>query len=145
MQTDERESSEQSERANGAGDGRRHILLVEDSALVSDALRILFEETGRRVTVAHTVRDAIAAAQRDPPDLTLLDLTLRDGDGLPVAEYLRAARAGTVVALTGRDERAVAERCLDAGCSAVLVKPVPTQELLARVAGWLGEPATSAG
>jgi DNA-binding response OmpR family regulator len=125
---------------------RRHILIVEDSYYVSDALRLLFEQTGRRVTVAHTVADAIAAAELDPPQLTLLDLTLPDGDGLQVAERLRAIQTGVVVALTGRDEPEVARRCRAAGCREVLVKPVETRTLLRRVGEWLDAdvPATAA-
>src|SRR5688500_18159395 len=65
-----------------------HVLIVEDNELVTGALRILFEETGRRVTVAHSVAEAVRAGQSGPPDLLLLDLTLPDGDGLEVARSL---------------------------------------------------------
>src|SRR5207237_1171652 len=64
---------------------KAHVLIVEDNELVTNALRILFEETGRRVTVAHSVAEAVHAGANDPPDLLLLDLTLPDGDGLEVA------------------------------------------------------------
>jgi CheY-like chemotaxis protein len=102
-------------------------------------MRILFEETGRRVTVAHSVRDAIAAGRRDPPDLLLLDLSLPDGDGLEVATTL--ARAGVApratVAITGRDDPDSLRRCKEAGVTAVMVKPVPAKELLKRAGEWL--------
>ena len=39
-----------------------HILIVDDSADVTGALRVLFEETGNDVSVANTIRDAVAAA-----------------------------------------------------------------------------------
>ncbi len=64
---------------------------------MTDALRILFEETGRRVTVAHSVREAVAAGESDPPDLLLLDLSLPDGDGLEVSRTLRSRVAGAVL------------------------------------------------
>lgn len=115
------------------------MLIVEDSDLVTSALRILFEETGRRVTIAHSVREAIAAARQDPPDLLLLDLTLPDGSGLDVAASLRqsglAPRA--MVAITGRDDPDSLQRCNDAGMTAVMVKPVSAKELLARTTEWL--------
>jgi CheY-like chemotaxis protein len=106
---------------------------------VTGALRILFEETGRRVTVAHTVADAIVAAQSDPPDLLLLDLALPDGDGLEVARRLveRGARPKAMVAITGRDDQASLDRCSAAGCTAVMVKPVATRELLIKATEWL--------
>ena len=118
---------------------KAHVLIVEDNDLVTGALRILFEETGRRVTVAHSVADAVAAGERDPPDLLLLDLTLPDGNGLEVVA--RLAKAGVepkaVVALTGRDDPESMQRCQDAGITAVMVKPVPAMELLRRAEGWL--------
>jgi CheY-like chemotaxis protein len=43
------------------------------------------------------------------------------------------------VALTGRDEPEVIERCIAAGCRATLLKPVPARELVARAREWLGK------
>ena len=115
------------------------MLIVEDNELVTGALRILFEETGKRVTVAHSVADAIKAGEKDPPDLLLLDLSLPDGDGLEVARSLRklGVQPKATVAITGRDDPASLERCTAAGCTAVLVKPVPTRELLSKTTEWL--------
>ena len=118
---------------------KRHVLIVEDNDLVTGALRILFEETGRRVTVAHSVAEGIAACADDPPDLLLLDLTLPDGNGLDVATSLasRGVCPRAMVALTGRDDPESLQRCKDAGITAVMVKPVPTNELLRRATEWL--------
>jgi CheY-like chemotaxis protein len=115
------------------------VLIVEDNELVTGALRILFEETGRRVTVAHSVADAVQAGASDPPDLLLLDLALPDGDGLEVARSLakRGVQPKATVALTGRDDPASRQRCADAGCTEVMLKPVPTLELLAKAKEWL--------
>jgi DNA-binding response OmpR family regulator len=117
----------------------RHILVVEDNVDVGDAFRVLFESTGRRVSVVRTVAEALAAARADAVDLMLLDLTLPDGSGLRVLEELNAEaqRPRVSVALTGRDEPEVMRRCYDLGCAAVLVKPVPARELLRRADGWL--------
>jgi len=117
----------------------RHVLVVEDNVDVGDAFRVLFEATGRRVSVVQTVAGALAAARAAPVDLMLLDLTLPDGSGLEVLERLKAeaARPKVSVALTGRDEPDVARRCYELGCVAVLVKPVPARELLRQVDAWL--------
>lgn len=121
------------------------ILLVEDSALVVHALTILLEFGGHEVRTAGSVADAIAAAREAPPDLLLLDLTLPDGDGLQVLDSLRAAGATppVAVALTGHDDPPTIARCELAGCRTVLLKPVPTRELLARVAEWEAEARTA--
>lgn len=119
------------------------MLIVEDNELVTGALRILFEETGRRVTVAHSVAEAVEAGRKDPPDLLLLDLTLPDGDGLDVARALLRdeIRPRAIVAITGHDDAESVKRCADVGCTDVLVKPVSTQDLLRKVNGWLAPTA----
>jgi CheY-like chemotaxis protein len=116
-----------------------HVLEAEDNALVADAMRLLFEETGHRVTTAGTIVDVVRTAANDPVDLLLLDLGLADGDGLDVLEQLRGCEAmpRVSVALTGRDEPDVIARCRAAGCRDVLLKPVPVGELLRRSREWL--------
>lgn len=115
------------------------MLIVEDNEHVTSALRILFETTGRRVTIAHTVAEAVEKGRSDPPDLVLLDLTLPDGDGLEVTESLKRSGVApkATVALTGRDDPESLARCKSAGITAVMVKPVPTKELLRRTKEWL--------
>ena len=122
-----------------ADERARHVLIVEDNDLVSGALRILFEQTGRRVSIAGTVSDAISVASADRPDLMLVDLTLPDGDGFSILEELRRENRSprVAVALTGHDDPDVAARCTALGCTDVLVKPVPTRELLRRAEEWL--------
>ena len=116
-----------------------HVLVAEDNTLVADAMRLLFEETGHRVTTAGTIVEVVAAAVSDPVDLLLLDLGLSDGDGLEVLVQLRerGALPRVNVALTGRDEPEVVARCMAAGCRAVLLKPVPVGELLRKSRAWL--------
>lgn len=116
-----------------------HVLVAEDNHLVCDAMRVLFEETGHRVSIAGRVADVVEIALHDPVDLLLLDLGLADGDGLDVLAALRSLNAMPRVsaALTGRSEPALEARCIAAGCTAVLLKPVPARELLRLAAQWL--------
>jgi len=113
-----------------------HILIVEDNQLVIDALRILFEAADRRVSGARTISEALAVAEADPPRLVLLDLRLPDGDGLTLVDYFRA-REAVVIAFTGDDDPVKRQRCLDAGCVEVLIKPVPVKELIAVAERWI--------
>ena len=116
----------------------QHVLVVEDNVDVGDAFRVLFESTGRRVSVVRTVADALATARAERVDLMLLDLTLPDGSGLQVLGELDGhSRPHVSVALTGRDEPEIVRRCYELGCVAVLVKPVPARELLQRADAWL--------
>jgi two-component system KDP operon response regulator KdpE len=115
------------------------VLIVEDSELAADALKILFESRGYAVRVAPSVKAAVDACASAPTDLMLLDLTLPDGDGLAVLAAVSAlgVRPRVTVALTGHDDPALAERCRAAGCLEVLLKPVPVRELLVRASAWL--------
>ena len=118
--------------------GAPDVLLVDDSELVTAALALLLTETGHHVRTAATVAAALAAAREATPDVLLLDLTLPDGDGLEVVRALaaegRSPRAA--VALTGHDDPETAARCREAGCVAVLVKPVRAAELLRGIREW---------
>jgi DNA-binding response OmpR family regulator len=111
------------------------LLIVEDSALAASALRLLFEESGYVVSVASSVQSAVEHGMEQPPDVMLLDLTLPDGDGLAVLQRLREENRAprSTVALTGHDDDDVRQRCIDAGCVDVLLKPVPIARLLALV------------
>jgi len=109
------------------------VLVVEDHFDAGDAMRMLLEASGYEVRVARTVAAAIAACDEEPVDLMLLDLTLPDGEGLEVLARATVPPRITV-ALTGWDERSVADRCRAAGCREVLVKPVAAKVLLALTA-----------
>jgi DNA-binding response OmpR family regulator len=114
-----------------------HVLIVEDSSLVVDALRLLLEEHGYSVAVADSIDSARAATAQRRPHVVLLDLALPDGDGLSlVGEWLGDGcdkEPSVVLALTGHADEQTRRRCLQAGCSDVLVKPVATSELIRRL------------
>lgn len=118
-----------------------HVLVAEDNLLVCDAMRVLFGETGHRVSTAGHVAEILDIAESDPVDLLLLDLGLADGDGFDVLETVQALRVPprVIVALTGRDEPEIVARCLAAGCREVLLKPVPARALLDKARGWLAD------
>jgi CheY-like chemotaxis protein len=127
----------------GASDGAAApvaplVLLVDDSALVTEALATLLVAMGYRAAAAGSVAEAAEAASRERPDAVLLDLTLPDGDGLRLLPSLGIPGDGAggvpvVLALTGHDDAATERRCLAAGCRAVLAKPVPAATLLGRL------------
>ena len=116
-----------------------HVLIVEDNALVTSATRILLEDAGFRVSAAGRVAEAHAVCENDPPDAILLDLRLPDGDGLTLLKRLQANGGSLplVLALTGRDEPEIRQRCLRAGCADVLLKPVDIRALAERIRTWL--------
>lgn len=116
------------------------VLLVEDSAAIRDAFTILLEDAGYTVLGAGTGGEALRLAAERVPNLVLLDMGLPDMSGLEVVRQIKAepATAGiAVVAVTGRDEASDRRACLDAGCTAYLVKPVNTQKLVRDLPGFM--------
>lgn len=115
------------------------VLLVEDHDLVASAMTILLESGGHEVRCAPTVAEGFDAVAAWRPDMMILDLTLPDGHGLDLLDRLREAelQPPVVMALTGHDDDATTTRCRAAGCSEVLLKPVPARELLGIVARWV--------
>jgi CheY-like chemotaxis protein len=111
------------------------ILIVEDSALVVDALRVLLTDAGYEVDAAATVAEAVERASASPVDVMLLDLTLPDGHGLEIMESLRNAGAlpRATLAMTGHNDSRARRSCIEAGCAEVLLKPVPISELLRQI------------
>jgi len=111
------------------------VLVVDDSALVTEALGVLLEAVGYRTAAAGSVDEAVRTARDLHPDALLLDLTLPDGDGLDILGALRDdGPVPIAIALTGHDDPATAARCREAGCQAVLTKPVRAAALVQALA-----------
>jgi two-component system, OmpR family, response regulator MprA len=121
-----------------------HVLVVDDDEPIAAALRRALEYEGFRVSVARDGYAAVEQADRDSPDVVVLDVMLPGLDGLAVCERLRAQQCTAwVLMLTARDATADRVRGLDAGADDYLVKPFAYEELLARVRALLrrGRPA----
>ncbi len=123
------------------GIDRSAVLIVEDDALLRDAFRLLLEDSGYRVLGAATGGEALDMARRERPGLMLLDLGLPDRSGMDVIRELRSLEelsAMPVVALSGRPGRDERQRCLQAGFSEYLEKPVRPRWLLRELPRLLG-------
>ncbi len=109
------------------------ILVVEDEPEIRRFLRVSLDHHGFRLSEVPTVRDAIAQAAMQPPDLMILDLGLPDGDGLDVIRNVREWSPLPIVVLSARGQEQDKVRALDAGADDYLTKPFGIEELLARV------------
>src|SRR5437773_241220 len=91
------------------------ILVAEDEADAAEALAELLRRAGYEARIARDGLEALILADRDPPDVALLDIGLPGMDGYRLAERLyaqRGARRPLLVAVTGRGAD------LDRACSA---------------------------
>ena len=108
------------------------MLVVDGHADAAESLALVLSYVGHRAVVARSGRSALAAAEREPPDVVLLELRLRDADGWEVARRLRAAGCqARLIAVTTCGRPADRQRSHAVGIERHLVKPVEPAELLA--------------
>jgi two-component system, OmpR family, response regulator QseB len=110
------------------------LLLVEDDAMIGEAIRTGLKRDGFAVDWVYDGESADRVLRTEAFDLALLDLGLPRKDGLQVLRALRARRQSLpVLIITARD--AVSDRIqgLDAGADDYLVKPFDLDELAARI------------
>lgn len=124
--------------ANGHPPGPRRtarLLIVDDEAIVRFGLRQLLATEPDVVVVGEAAgpRDALALAERCPPDLVVLDVDLgRDGAGLDLARRLLERRVRVLILTASRD-RELMMRAMRLGVHGFLRKSADTAEVLAAV------------
>ncbi len=111
-----------------------HLLLVEDDDAIAVALRLHLEGAGYRLHREADGRQAMAAIDRQPWDLVLLDLMLPGADGWEVCRHLRARHPDTpVIMLSARSAEAHRVLGLELGADDYVAKPFSMLELVARI------------
>jgi DNA-binding response OmpR family regulator len=109
------------------------VLVVDDEEAIAEAVRARLESEGYRVVVAADGAQALDAAEREPPDLVVLDLMLPGMDGLEVCKRLQRDRWVPVLMLTARTEEADKVAGFAVGADDYLTKPFSLRELAVRV------------
>ena len=111
------------------------ILIVEDSALIVDAFRVLFAMPATTWTRPQRSPKRSSSVPGRAHDVMLLDLSLPDGNGLDIMQALkeRDSLPRFTLAMTGHNDSKSRRNCLEAGCADVLLKPVPIVELLRQI------------
>ena len=109
------------------------ILIVDDEPNIIGTLATLLRAKGYNVLTAMTGRAALETAERDRPDLIVLDLGLPDLDGVDVCAAVRQSSSVPILVLSARGAEGDKVRALDAGADDYVTKPFGAEELLARV------------
>jgi CheY-like chemotaxis protein len=120
------------------------VLLVDDDARNIFALSSVLERRGMQVLTATTGHEAIAILEAEPPDpgvaIVLMDIMMPEMDGYRTMEVIRANpafRRLPIIALTAKAMKGDREKCLEAGASDYLAKPVNVEQLLSALRNWL--------
>ena len=109
------------------------VLVVDDESKIRAIVRTALEHEAERILEAATGSDAIAVAERERPDLIILDLGLPDMDGVEVCRSIRAWSGASILVLSARASEEEKAMLLDAGADDYITKPFSTLELRARV------------
>ena len=116
----------------------RKVLVVDDDARNIFALTSVLENQDMEVLSATNGRQAIELIERTPElSMVLMDIMMPDMDGYATMREIRKSpkfRTLPILALTAKGDR---EKCLDAGASDYIAKPVNTDQLLSLMRVWL--------
>jgi CheY-like chemotaxis protein len=119
----------------------RTVLLVDDDARNIFALSSVLERRGMTVLTAGTGREAIEMLSSTPDmAIVLMDIMMPEMDGYETMQVIRqnpAFRRLPIIALTAKAMKGDREKCLEAGASEYLAKPVNTEQLLSALRMWL--------
>jgi CheY-like chemotaxis protein/signal transduction histidine kinase/HAMP domain-containing protein len=119
----------------------RTVLLVDDDARNIFALSSVLERRGMRVLTATNGSEAIALADATPDlAIVLMDIMMPEMDGYRTIHAIRQKpdfRRLPIIALTAKAMKGDREKCMEAGASDYLAKPVNTEQLLSALRMWL--------
>jgi CheY-like chemotaxis protein len=119
----------------------RTVLVVDDDPRNIFALSSVLERRGMKVLTATTGKEALALIESTPElAIVLMDIMMPEMDGYQVIAVIRdkpRLRRIPIIALTAKAMKGDREKCLEAGASDYLAKPVNTEQLLSALRIWL--------
>ncbi len=126
--------------ADSVVSGKR-ILVVDDDVRNIFSLTSMLEDHGMVVRFAENGKQAIDELKKDPEvDAVLMDVMMPEMDGYETTKAIRAMdqfKALPIIALTAKAMKGDREKCIAAGASDYITKPVDTEQLLSLLRVWL--------
>ena len=111
----------------------QRILVVDDEQSIRTIVEYALKDAGFEVVTAGRGDDALAAMERDPVDLVVLDVMLPGMDGLEVCQRIRSERSVPIIMLSARGEELDKVLGLELGADDYVTKPFSPRELVSRV------------
>ena len=112
----------------------KHILIVDDEQELLNMVSSILNEYGfQHITTAESAGEAMAKAERHPPELAILDVMLPDGDGFDLMIRLKEKGDYPILFLTARGEDEDKFRGFGLGADDYIVKPFLPKELIYRI------------
>jgi CheY-like chemotaxis protein len=125
---------------------KESILIVDDYEDIRELMKTQLEHWGYRVLEAADGREAVLVAEREHPDLILMDFNLPILDGFVATQYIRQRddlRNVPIVAVTAHSKEYSQRVAMAAGCNDYLEKPVDLEHLDLVIKRWLPKNGSS--
>jgi two-component system, OmpR family, alkaline phosphatase synthesis response regulator PhoP len=119
------------------------ILIVDDEPNIVISLEYLMKREGWETSVAADGEAALAALEKAPPDLVILDVMLPRMNGFEVCRLIRADPRWAklrILMLTAKGRDTEVEKGLGLGADAYVTKPFSTKDLVAEIRALLSKP-----
>jgi CheY-like chemotaxis protein len=140
LPADRRRMLQEARRRDAVFEGRS-VLIVEDDVRNIFALSSILEPLGAKLVIARNGREALRALEQTPGiDMVLMDIMMPVMDGYAAMQEIRKRRelaALPIIALTAKAMRDDKERCLEAGASDYIAKPIDVEQLLSLMRVWM--------
>jgi HAMP domain-containing protein/CheY-like chemotaxis protein/signal transduction histidine kinase len=119
----------------------KRVLIVDDDVRNIFSLTSVLEDHGMNVRFSENGKDAIEALEADPEvDVILMDVMMPEMDGYETMHRIREEqrfKALPIIALTAKAMKGDREKCIAAGASDYIMKPVDTDQLISLLRVWL--------
>src|SRR5699024_9249647 len=109
------------------------ILIADDDKNICELLRLYLAKEGYETILAYDGEQAIQAAEKEKPDMILLDVMMPGKDGWEVCREVRKMGNTPVIMLTAKGETYDKILGLELGADDYVVKPFDTKEVVARI------------
>src|SRR5712671_3710631 len=110
---------------------KSRILIIDDEAAIRDSLRMTLEYEGYDVLAAATGQEGLALAERETPDLVVLDVKMPGMDGIEVLDRLRAMNDSLpVIIMSGHGTIGTAAEATEKGAFDFIEKPFASERVL---------------
>jgi CheY-like chemotaxis protein len=118
------------------------ILIVEDNMDTYELVHFILEKNGFETFLAVNGRDGVTAAQKQKPDLIIMDMSMPEMDGWTATSLIKRDKkisAIPLIALTAHALPGDRQRAMDAGCDEYITKPMDLGDLVETVEYWVNK------
>ena len=122
---------------------KARILLVEDNVVNQHVAQSMLQKLGITADVANNGLEAIEALETIPYDLVFMDIQMPEMDGMEACRHIRNKNSSVInhdvpiIAMTAHAMKGDKEKCIEAGMSDYMSKPINLELLAAKIDKWL--------